>query len=208
MTPGLGHDPGDPVVVVAVAGAIPDDLAPDHEPGQDLVELTDLIGLVRPEALGGTLGPDSIAVPRLHLGVPGPDEQGVITVGVARSDDRHRIWLMKSGQIVKVGILVELEVGVIAPDHLDCGRDDGDCVVADLFGETGASFGICVWHGPNGTAALSMSSLGHMGPYVPQVSNYDVPGACSRSTTSGKWSEPRAGPSRRSRTRRSELWSR
>ena len=53
MTPSLGHDPGDSVVVVRVAGAIPDHLAPDHEPGQDLVELPDLIGLVGTESLLG-----------------------------------------------------------------------------------------------------------------------------------------------------------
>ena len=141
MTPGLGHDPRDSVVVVPVAGAIPDHLAPDHEPGQDLVELADLICMVRPEMLRGALGPDAISVPCLHFGVSRPHEEGVIAIRMAGCDHRDRLRLMEPGQIEEVGILVELELGVVAPDHLDCGRDDGDGVVADLLGQTGPALG-------------------------------------------------------------------
>jgi hypothetical protein len=55
---------------------------------------------------------------------------------VTGCDDGYGIGLGESGEIEEIGVLVEVEIGVVAPGDLNGGRDDCDPVVAEEFDET------------------------------------------------------------------------
>ena len=141
----------DPGVVMLIPGLVPDHLPSDHEPSQHLVELVELIGGVGAESFLGPFHPGPVTVPGLHLGVEGPDEEGVIAFGVAGGDDRNGLRLGKTGEIEEVRILMEVEGRVVAAGHLDGGRDHGDTVDSDDLGQPTTTCCETVRHGANGT---------------------------------------------------------
>ena len=193
----LADDGGDALVEPVIARRVPQHLTADHETAEDRVQFVDLICRVSGEPLACTLFPGPDPCPNLLSRILWPYEKGEVAVFVARCDHRDGVGLIKARQVPESGVLTELVGNVVVANDLGGRRDDGKALGPDLRGQTAAVLCISVGHEREFTHA---SNPGRSRPLA-LLSQ----GTGWSSTMSGKWSDPIAGPRRRSTTDRVSL---
>ena len=108
-------------------------LAVLQEPRQDVVEIGDGKGVIRPVQLARPLEPRTAAVPGLHLGVFLAAEEEVFAVSPVGDEDQDRLGLREAGQVIKVavGTVGEFDVPVAASGR-GRGEDPDGAAVHDV----------------------------------------------------------------------------
>src|ERR1700722_9525515 len=125
-------DPADHVLVELLrqAHGVVDARALLHQPGQNLVDIGDRKGVVSAVILNCARGTGALAVPDLALAITLAHKQDVFRRPTPGDQHRHRLRLVKAGQVEEIAVLPVVVLDVVVPLPRWCRRQDRDRIAA------------------------------------------------------------------------------